>query len=458
MHLTEDTFLKAIPDIYRDRRLVVGLSGGLDSTVLLHLCVALKEQGIIRTLEAIHINHGLSPNAAAWQSFCESICYRWSVPMVSRQVTVQKGAGEGLEASARAARYQQYEDCLRSGDCLLQAHHLNDQAETLLYRIIRGCGVHGLAAIPRERTLGEAVILRPLLGVSREAIHAYAQKHDLEWVEDESNRDVTYDRNFLRHDVLPVVSRRWSGVLSNLGHLAEDAADVAELLDQVAEADMKQALSTKEMLYHSGQPVLDIGCINGLSDYRQRNLLRHWLRRQGFLLPGRAALQSILDELIAAAQDACPVVGWEGCEIRRHEGAIVAMQPLGQLQPYSCELVLAATGCIDLPGNGRVSVEPGRQGQTQAWLRSGVAGLSLGYRSGLQVASFRLPGRKGRKSLKKWLNELSVPAWVRDRLPILHRGGELVAIPGLLVNAEYAAAPDDPGVEYCWQSPFERQW
>ncbi|WP_211829131.1 tRNA lysidine(34) synthetase TilS [Kistimonas asteriae] len=458
MHLTDDTFLMKLPEIYRDRRLVVGLSGGLDSTVLLHLCVALRERGIIRSLEAIHVNHGLSANASDWQAFCETLCQRWSLPMVSRQVVVRRKTGDGLEASARAARYQQYEQILEPGDCLLQAHHLNDQAETLLYRMVRGCGVHGLAAIPRERALGAAMILRPLLDVSRETIHAYALKHQLAWVEDESNQDITYDRNFLRHEVVPRLNRRWSGALNNIGRLAEDAADVAALLDQVAEADLQQVLSVKDIPYHPGVPVLDRASLESLSDYRQRNVLRYWLRSQGFPLPGRAVVQCILGELVSAAQDACPVVRWEGGEIRRHEGAIVAMQPLGTLPSFSCQLTLSAGCDLELPGNGRIYVGYGKQEISLPLVRSDVSGLSLGYRSDIVVAPFRLPGRTGRKSLKKWFNELGVPSWMRDRLPVLHRGGELVAIPGLLVNAEYAASENEPGIAYHWQSPCGRQW
>ena len=456
MHLTDDAFLERLPEIYRDRRLVVGLSGGLDSTVLLHLCVALRERGIIRSLEAIHVNHGLSPSAAEWQAFCETMCDQCSVPLVSRQVEVKRGTGDGLEASARAARYQQYEEVLRPGDCLLQAHHLNDQAETLLYRVVRGCGVHGLAAIPRERAMGEAMILRPLLDVSREAIHSYAQKHQLEWVDDESNLDVAYDRNFLRHEVLPKINQRWIGALNNLGRLAEDAADATELLDQVAEEDLQQVLSVNGIPYHAGVPVIDIACLKQLTDYRQRNVLRYWLRSQGYPLPGRAVIQCILDELVSAAQDACPVVSWEGCEVRRHAGAIVAFEPLDNLRPFSCQLVLSANCDLELPGNGRIYAE--KQELPLVLVRSDISDLSLGYRSDIMVAPFRLPGRNGSKSLKKWLNELGVPAWVRDRLPILHRSGELVAIPGLLVNAEYAVSGNKPGISYYWQSPFEGQW
>ncbi|OQX35501.1 MAG: tRNA lysidine(34) synthetase TilS [Oceanospirillales bacterium LUC14_002_19_P2] len=447
-----------LPEAYRERRLVVGFSGGLDSTVLLHLCVVLRERGIIRSLEAIHINHGLSPNAAAWQAFCEAICHQWAVPLASRKVVVQRGAGDGLEASARTARYQQYDEVLQPGNCLLQAHHLNDQAETLIYRMVRGCGVHGLAAIPRERTLGAAMILRPLLDVSREAIHAYAQQHQLEWIEDESNQDITYDRNFLRHEVVPQLNRRWPGALNNLGRLAEDAADVAVLLDQVAEADLQQVLSVKDIPYHQGALVLDSACLISLTDYRQRNVIRHWLRSQGFPLPGRVVIQCILDELVSAVQDACPVVRWEGCEVRRHESAIVAMQPLRALPPFSCQLTLSVGCDLELPGNGRISAEYGEAGLSLGLVRSDVLGLSIGYRSDIVVAPFRLPGRTGRKSLKKWLNELAVPTWVRDRLPVLHRDGELVAIPGLLVNAEYAAAANEPSIAYRWQSPFGRQW
>lgn len=457
MHLTYDTFLMKLPEVYRERRLVIGFSGGLDSTVLLHLCMTLREQGIIRSLEAIHVNHGLSPDAALWQRFCEALCQRWSVPITSRHVVVPRAAGTGLEAAARTMRYQQYKEVLQPGDCLLQAHHLNDQAETLLYRAVRGCGVHGLAAIPRARALGAAMILRPLLDIPGEAIHAYARRHQLEWVEDESNRDVTCDRNFLRHEVVPQLNQRWPGALNNLGHLAKDAADVAALLDQVAETDLQQVLSVKGIPYHRKVPILDGACLKSLPDYRQRNVLRHWLRSQGFSLPARTVIQSVLSDLVSAARDACPLVCWDGCEVRRHENAIVAMRPPGALTPFSCQLTLAGGDSLDLPGNGRIHAEYHKQALSWILVRSDVSDLSLGYRPDIKVAAFRLPGRTGRKSLKKWLNELGVPVWVRDRLPVLHRDGELVAIPGLLVSAGYVAAADQPGIAYRWQSPFEQQ-
>lgn len=457
MPLTDEYLLKHLPEVCRDHRLVVGFSGGLDSTVLLHLCVALRERGKIKTLAAIHVNHGLSVNAVAWQAFCQSLCQRWSVPIVAAKGVVDIHTGKGLEASARATRYRLYEDYLERGDYLLQAHHCNDQAETLLYRIVRGCGVHGLAAIPRERRLGETVILRPLLAVSREDIHAYAESHRIEWVDDESNVDVTYDRNFLRHDVLPLLSQRWPGVLNHLGRLAEDAADAAALLDQVTETDLQQVVSDTPVVFLPDGQALEITRMSELSEYRQRNLLRYWLRRQGFPLPSRVVVQRILDELAAAAQEASPLVAWEGCEVRRHAGQIISMSPMDKLQAFSCQLNSLKPGCINLPGNGQIMIEDGHTDQKGVRVRQGLAQILLGYRNEITVSPFRLTGRQGRKSLKKWLNTLNVPAWIRDRLPILHMAGELIAIPGLLVNADYRSARHEPSILLSWQTPFGRQ-
>lgn len=273
-------------------RLCLALSGGCDSVVLTHVLSRLPLDG---RLSAIHVHHGLSPNADAWADFCARYCRDLHIPLSVCRVAVDRGAGEGLEAAARRARYAAFADC--AADCLLLAQHRGDQAETLLHNLLRGTGVTGAAAMPIERRFGALRLIRPLLDVARSEIESYARLHGLEWVEDESNGDLALTRNFLRHQALGLLSERFPAAETALAQAATNFAEAAALLDELAELDWVQA---------SAGDAARLVVLRQLSLPRLKNLLRHRLRQLGWRVPVAARLEEFARQLQSAAPDRHP--------------------------------------------------------------------------------------------------------------------------------------------------------
>jgi tRNA(Ile)-lysidine synthase len=274
-------------------RLCVGLSGGCDSVVLLHVLAGL---GLGDRLQAVHVHHGLSANADRWAEFCADYCRRLGVGFALEQVTVDRNRGLGLEAAARAARYAVFR---RAGDVLLLGHHRGDQAETLLFNLLRGAGVTGAAAIPVERRDQHLRILRPLLDVAREEIEAYARDHRLDWVDDESNRDTGLTRNFLRHEVLTVLAGRFSAAERNLAQAAGHFAEADNLLGELADHDWRTA---------ADGDALKLAALRDLSLPRLKNLLRYRLRQLGWHTPAAARLDEFARQLQSAGADRHPAL------------------------------------------------------------------------------------------------------------------------------------------------------
>jgi tRNA(Ile)-lysidine synthase len=274
-----------------DERLWVGLSGGCDSVVLLHVLCRL---GFSR-LAAVHVHHGLSPNADAWREHCKRYCEQLGVPLTIRHVTVESSSGLGLEAAARSARYAVFAEC--PGDGLLLAQHRGDQAETVLFNLLRGTGVTGAAGIPVERRLGSLRLVRPLLDVSRAEIEAYAQSEGLSWVTDESNADTALSRNFLRHEALTSISERFPSAESSLALAASHFAEAAGLLDELAAHDW---------LVVGDGATARLQALRLLSLPRLKNLLRHRLRMLGWQVPVASRLEEFARQLYVAAPDRHP--------------------------------------------------------------------------------------------------------------------------------------------------------
>lgn len=391
----------------------IALSGGLDSTVLLHLLVRLSRQQPLPPLSAIHIHHGLQAVADAWPEHCRQLCTALGVPLQVEHVQVDTGAS--LERAAREARYAAFARQLGEGELLLTGQHRDDQAETLLLRLLRGAGVRGLAGMPLQRAVGRGLLLRPLLQVSRAELEAYAREQALHWVEDPSNTDSRLARNFLRHEVLPGLVPHWPQAVGNLARSAGHLREAQELLDELACQDLAQA-GTASDFAELGLPCLELAPLRRLSDARQRNALRHWL----------ATFTSLPDsehwagwrDLRDAAVDAAPLWRLASGELRRADGRLwwlsgdwlkAPAQPLQWAEPG---------GALVLPGNGLLrcvgSAPPGA--------------LQVRYRQGGEVLV--VPGR-GHRDLKRLLNERAIPVFVRGRLPLLYRGDELLAVANL---------------------------
>lgn len=406
--------LAAHPELGRAARLVVGYSGGLDSTVLLHLTRAAFPTA---DLHALHVHHGLSPHADSWQQHCARQCAAWEIPFVAERVTLPPG---GIEDSARRARYEVYCRHLRAGEVLLQAHHADDQAETLLFRLLRSGGSHSLAGIPPQRAWGAGQIVRPLLSFRRAELEAYARHHDLSWVEDESNRDDAYDRNYLRLQVLPLLEQRWPHAVAALCASAARAREEAALLDEWAGEQLAAADERTERVGWS----IALSWFAGHSVDRWGYLLRHWARLRRLPVPGERMLARLGDDVLCARHDAIPVLQWRGASMRRYRDRLylLADADLGPTNPsppswqnFPAPLTLAdgfelramedPDGPLCLPAGAR---------------------LTIGYREGGERC---IPHwRRHSYPLKKLLQDAALEPWLRDRVPLVYCNDELAAV------------------------------
>lgn len=272
------------------RQVALALSGGLDSVVLFHLLLDLR-QPLGFDFSAFHVHHGLSPRADRWEAFCAGLCAAHGIPFEARRVDVSRKPGESLEAAAREARYRALASA--SADLLLLAQHLDDQAETLLLQLLRGAGAKGLAAMPEARRSGDKILLRPLLDVPRDTLREYAKVRGLAWEEDESNEDVGFDRNFLRHEVFPVLERRFPAYRQTLGRASRHLAETAHLLDELAQLDGRQGIR---------DGMLDGELLRQLSFPRAKNLLRHYLAQRQVPLPDTSRLEEAVRQLREAGR------------------------------------------------------------------------------------------------------------------------------------------------------------
>lgn len=418
-------------------RLVIGYSGGMDSHVLLHLLARLKEDKSFPTeIHALHINHGLSSQSNSWQDHCEMICNSLRVNFTALTVCVES-AGRGVEDSARKARYEAFTDYLGTGDLLLLAHHADDQAETILFRLMRGGGLNGLGGMPARRKLGAAMLHRPLLQVARQSLKDYAGQQRLQWIEDESNQDTRFDRNFIRHRLVPVIKQRWPAYAETWMRSARLAAEGSALNKELADLDLKE-------LCGESRHRIDLLKLKSLSHARQRNLLYRWIECAALPLPSNAQLQQLLLQFTAARQDSNPLMRWRGVEVRRFRNHAYLMQPLEQHDNRS-ELRLNAEHCLSI-AIGSLTAR-----QTQGggiWLQQGLSSVVIRFRQGGERC--HPSGRVGSHPLKKILQELKVPPWLRDRIPLICVGDKIAAVAGLFYCQDFMAAKAQTGWQFSW--------
>ncbi len=435
-----------------NRSLVVAFSGGIDSTVLLHSLVSLRNAGQFSCLKAIHVNHGLSPNAQKWVNHCQQICDQWLVPLVVESVQVSNTLGEGLEQAARSARYQVFERVLGGGDCLVQGHHQNDQAETLLFRLFRGTGVTGLSGIPLTRSIGKSVLVRPMLSISREQIECYAKIHGLNHIEDESNQDQRFSRNYIRQSLLPAVEQRWPGAAIRLASLADELAEINMQQDH-AVSELAQSITEIRREWLLGdKPLLDSVKLEKFHQATQKQIIRIWLKNQGLSVPGRDMLDRVFAEVINARVDAEPLLIWPGCELRRYQQLLVASKPMPEIKPFTgIYWTLPEQVSFSGPGIGYLRFDYSSKANAKAIRTLSGGAIELRSRDNIDPSlRVAVAGRSGRKTLKRWLQEYRVPPWLRDRIPFLFYNNEMIGAPGLWVCEGFQA--DSPGgYHITWQ-------
>ncbi|WP_285127316.1 tRNA lysidine(34) synthetase TilS [Leclercia adecarboxylata] len=415
------------------RRLLVGFSGGLDSTVLLHQLMRWREKDPGLELRAIHIHHGLSPHADSWVAHCESLCRAWGIPLVVVRVTLAD-EGLGLEAQARKARYTAFREALLPGEALVTAQHLDDQCETFLLALKRGSGPAGLSAMPARARFADTEQIRPLLGETRESLLGEAQRWGLRWIEDESNQDDSYDRNFLRLRVVPLLAQRWPHFAQATARSATLCAEQEQLLDELLADELSSLVSD--------EGALAIAPLEAMSAVRRAALLRRWLATQGALMPSRAMLTRLWEEVALAREDAAPQLRSGEAEIRRFKGQlwwVKSHAPLADRvfdwpsldQPLQLPEGLGALH-IKAGGNLRLP-QPGEP-------------VTVRFRAS---GTLHIVGRNGGRKIKKIWQELNVAPWRRDATPLLFYGETLVAAAGVFVTREGAA---ETGVQLEWKA------
>jgi tRNA(Ile)-lysidine synthase len=432
------------PLLFPGARLALGLSGGLDSVVLLDVLRRLELPLGFR-LSCVHVNHGISPNARRWAAFCARRCKRHAIPLAIHQVDIEPYRAEGLEAAARRARYRVY--AAQAADFIVLAQHLDDQAETVLLQLLRGAGVKGGAAMPLLRQqhggnhAGPApALLRPMLALARTEIEAYARANKITWVEDESNADTRRDRNFLRHRVLPVIAQAIPGYRTTLARAAGHLAEASLMLDELALADAKLAVSGNRL------PVVEL---RRLGVPRAKNLLRWLLQQQDQAAPEADRLQEGLRQLFEAGDDAAVRVALGACELRRFAGHAYLLPALPAV-PVQFRREWDGGRTWPLPELGGALQFSRCQGAGLSRARVRAQGLSLGLRQGGE--KIRLQAQRATRSLKNLLQEARMPPWERERLPLIYCADTLVAVPGLGVASGWQAGADEPGWLISWRS------
>lgn len=420
--------------------ILVGYSGGMDSQVLLHIFSRLRKKMPGLTVRAIHINHGLSPNADQWQSHCQRCCDELGIALISEKVKVIKQKG-GIEEAARIVRHDIYSRHQQQHEVLALAHHQGDQAETVLYRLMRGAGVKGLSgmALARGSIFGrESVapgvnnIMRPLLFSPKVQITRYAKDNGLVWVEDESNDDVYFSRNFLRHRVIPEMETHWPHAVSSIARASRHCQEAEELCGALAKQDSLICLGEQSRIV--------VEKLSQLSSVRQRNLLRYWIHRQGLPTPSEAVMGNIQVELLSSNINAQPLVSWAGAEARRFRGELYFMKSLPTMAEQSPVPWDAISPIRWKPLEKTIRVR-----KTSLELNKRFKGQSLSLRVRVGGERCRPAGRVGgSQKLKKLFQEYKVEPWLRDRWPILFCGDELVALPGLFVCEQVSDEMGDP--------------
>ncbi|MGZ8321296.1 MAG: tRNA lysidine(34) synthetase TilS [Telluria sp.] len=455
------TFARALDALRADANppsIAIAYSGGLDSSALLHLAHAYCRQHGIALL-AFHVHHGISLNADAWLAHCGQACAALGVQFASRKVTLAKGKS-GVEAAARKLRYAALGEMAQEQGVrlMLTAHHLDDQAETVLLQLLRGSGPAGLSGMDAANTapdlLGnpELVVARPLLPVSRGDLEAYVSAHGINFVEDESNADARYARNALRHKVMPALADAFPGFQERFARSAAHSQSAQRLLTEMAEQDLAACLDGDS---------IDVAKLRPMSLDRAYNLLRHWFSTRGLRMPSTAWLAEMTAQLVEARPDAQLLVTHPDCHIRRHRDRLYITPKLADLpgmRDPEDEGVIVKEGqkftwsgeaSIDFPDyGGTLHFDQAELGVDAAWLRA--QGLQIDFRKGGE----RLKPAHNRptRPLKYHYQAFDVPAWERARLPVVFAGRDLLFAAGVGMDCHHFATDSAPLIQLRWVS------
>lgn len=392
-------------------KLIVGFSGGLDSTVLLHL---LANSSLRSKIIAVHVNHGISEYALTWQEHCEKVCKNLKIEYFSKTVEFDRSAN--VEEGARLARHEVFSSLISPRDCLVLAHHQDDQAETLLLQLCRGTGIDGMAGMAEKGVFSVGSIARPLLTYSCQELEDYAKHAKLSWINDDSNQDTGFSRNFLRHEIIPPLQTKWPAVLANIARAASLFQQAQLNLDRLALLDCPELTSVKN--------TLSTNLLKNLSHEQLSNVLKYWLKANKVKPPGMITFQRLIDEVLDSRRDANPIVQWGSIQVRRYQDTLYLDSNV-EIELESCcwtdfpnPLLLAGEYCLE----AKLAPEG-------VYIREG-ASIQVKYRQGGET--IRLHGQS--KQLKKLFQDWGVPPWQRDKVPLVYVNDQLAAVVGYAVS------------------------
>jgi len=411
---------------------LVGFSGGADSTALLFALKQLDDQ-LETTLKAVHINHGIHADADLWQEHCEIFCREHDIPLVCCPVKLEGNSGYGMEAEARQLRYQAMSALLKPGDYLLTAHHADDQAETLLLNLMRGSGVDGLSAMPQSRPFQPGILLRPLLNFENSTLISYLAENNIAWIEDPSNQLVNQDRNFIRHEVLPLLENRWQGVNKRLLLTRNAMTEARSLLERLADEYLSQYLRHPFILQISDQLDEDPALF--------KLAIRRWLKQSAVPPIPVRSLESLFKQVCKARDGSKVKIQWGGWILRLYQHQL-------WLQPESAQPHFSETSwpenetCVDLDADrGKLSL----QGLN---VYGPPAEFIVSNRSNCPVSSIKQG--KLHKRLKNLFQAAGIPEWFRDSIPLCLLNGELVAIGDWCFDDQFATWMSQNNIKLAW--------
>jgi len=439
MSITPQAFQHHLRQLSSTKKYLIAYSGGIDSHVLLHLCAQLKNinDEFKESFSAVYINHGLSPNAEKWGHHCRQVCAMLDISLTIIEVDGRTKKGQSPEASARIARYQAFRQLLVANESLLTAQHLDDQAETLFLQLLRGSGVKGLSAMPKIKPFFQGFLCRPLLDYKKKDILNYARNHQLHWIDDESNEQQCFDRNYLRHSVLPLLETHWPAVHENFAKSAELLAESQSLLDQMAASDCHDLFITdnhsnieyNKLFLRPALKLLKQEQSDNHKSARLNNVLRYWIRLNHFPAPSRKILQQIISNVLQARQDAMPLVSWQRdnsyCVVRRYQNIIYLLNSALTIKDKKNYLLIKDQTTELAHNNGSIqcfSADKTSFNGTELFTKT----LTIRYRNGGERYRKTVTGLS--HSLKHWFQENSIPPWERDKMPLIFWGDELIQV------------------------------
>jgi len=458
MSLIESTLVNFFQQ-YPTRDIVIAYSGGADSQVLLHALARLKQQRKLKNaLQICHVNHGLSDNAVTWQEFAQQQAKNLALPIDICQVNVIPQKQYSLEELARNARYKALQQSSSDNALIVTGHHSDDQSETFLLALKRGAGLKGLSAMKTVMPLGKQILVRPLLHIPRETIIAYANEHQLLWIDDESNQDIRFDRNFIRHNVMPVLTERWPSMLTTISRSAEHCREAESLLAELAEHDLR--------ICKTSQSSLGTVEIKKLSKARFNNLIRYFLQSQQCLMPSTEQLEQVYNQLNAKI-DKVPSVKVGRSWLRRFKNELYLTANFEDISTWTQEVDIERNLDllqVNLPDRlGRLAFKNSAfdkktdNGEDTVCAHHQIVPPKINQKVWIKFSHNNpkcLPAyRQHTRSLKKVLQELSIAPWQRKRLPFIYYDDQLVAVVGHFICKPYIPRENEASLEMYWSIP-----